>query len=300
MQDSRLTLARSDALLNGRRRLVPPGLVRFIRRKPLGAASGAVIILLLVVALTAPWLAPHPYDVLNVPNRLEGPSMEHLAGTDTQGRDQFSRIIYGATSSVIVAFGAVAVAGVLSTMLGIISGYKAGLFDTVFQRFVDIWLAFPGLIFIIFLVAIFGAGRATLVIVIGLLYAAGMSRLIRSAAIAVSAEQFIEAAQAMGARDPRIWLRHILPNVVPVVIVSVSVQIGAAIITESSLSFLGYGVPPPFPSWGRMLNDAQPYVTRAPYLAVFPGLAIAITVFAFNMFGDALRDVLDPRLRGSR
>ena len=273
---------------------------KFARRKPLGAVSVVVIIVMVFVALFGSWLAPVSYDDIDIPNRLQAPSLQYPAGTDAQGRDQFSRLIYGANTSVLIGFGTVLVSGFIATTLGIISGYKSGWFDTVVQRIVDIWQAFPGLIFVIFVVAIFGASRVTLIFTMGLLFSAGASRLVRGATMAVSSEAYIEAARSLGATDLRIWLQHVLPNVVPVIIISMTVQVGGAILLESSLSFLGFGTPPPFPSWGRMLNDAQSHMTSAPYLAVFPGIAIALAVYAFNMFGDALRDVLDPRLRGSR
>jgi peptide/nickel transport system permease protein len=273
---------------------------KFIVRKPLGALCGLVILLLIVTAAIGPWIAPYSYDDLNIPDRLQGPSGEHFTGTDAQGRDTFSRIIYGARTSVITGFGAVALSTVVATTLGIISGYKAGWFDTIVQRMVDIWQAFPGLIFIIFMVSIIGPGQLGLIIIMGLLFAGGSARLIRGATIAVSAEPYIEAAKSIGASDLRIWLRYVLPNVAPIILVSISVQVGGVILAESSLSFLGYGVPPPFPSWGRMLQEGQRYMTVAPWLALYPGLSIAICVYAFSMFGDALRDVLDPRLRGAR
>lgn len=273
---------------------------RFARRKPLGAASFCIIVFMVLIALFGDWIAPKSYDDIDVPSRLLSPSVQYPAGTDAQGRDQFSRLIYGANTSVLIGFGTVLVSGFIATTLGIISGYKSGWFDTVVQRIVDIWQAFPGLIFVIFVVAIFGASRITLIFTMGLLFSAGASRLVRGATMAVSSEAYIEAARSLGATDLRIWVQHVLPNVVPVIIISMTVQVGGAILLESSLSFLGFGTPPPFPSWGRMLNDAQSHMTSAPYLAVFPGIAIAMAVYAFNMFGDALRDVLDPRLRGSR
>ena len=286
--------------------VIPPsstwvGTVRkFARTKPLGAFSFVVILVMVFVALFGQWLAPYSYDDIDIPNRLISPSLTYPAGTDAQGRDQFSRLIYGANTSVLIGFGTVIVSGLIATTIGIISGYKAGLFDVIVQRVVDIWQAFPGLIFVIFVVAIFGASRITLIFTMGLLFSAGASRLVRGATMAISSEAYIEAARSLGATDLRIWLQHVLPNVVPVIIISMTVQVGGAILLESSLSFLGFGTPPPFPSWGRMLNDAQSHMTSAPYLAVFPGLAIALAGYAFNMFGDALRDVLDPRLRGSR
>ena len=273
---------------------------KFILRKPLGALSAMVILLLLLTAAIGPWFAPYSYDELNIPSRLEGPSREHLAGTDAQGRDVFSRIVYGARTSIFIGFGAVVLSTLIATTLGIISGYKAGWFDTIVQRFVDIWQAFPGLIFIIFMVSIIGPSQVGLIIIMGLLFSGGASRLVRGATIAASSEMYIEAARSIGASDFRIYTRYLLPNIAPVILVSISIRVGAVILVESGLSFLGYGVPPPFPSWGRMLQEAQTFMLRAPWLALFPGLCIAIVVYSFSMFGDALRDVLDPRLRGSR
>lgn len=299
MADSPLGLARTREVI-----VRSPGVLgalwRFARRKPVGAVSALLILLMVLTALGGPWIAPYPYDELNIPIRLQYPSSAHLAGTDVQGRDVFSRVIYGANTSVLVGFGAVIFSTLVASTIGIISGYKAGWFDTLVQRLVDVWQSFPGLIFVIFLVAILGASRVTLIVTMGLLFSAGTSRLIRGATIAVSSESFVEAARSLGARDTRIWLRHLLPNIMPIIIVSMSLRIGGAIILESSLSFLGYGTPPPFPSWGRMLQEAQPHMIEHPYLAVVPGIAIALAVYSFNMFGDALRDVLDPRLRGSR
>lgn len=276
------------------------GMRRFVRTKPLGAAGGFVVLLLLFVGLFAGVLAPYAFDDFDVRSRLQGPSMDHLFGTDEQGRDVFSRVLYGARTSVLIGFGAIAVSTFVATIIGITSGYFGGWFDILLQRIIDIWLSFPNLIFIIFVIAIFSRSTFNLVIVLGLLVSAGSSRIIRSVAIGTKEMQFVEAARAGGAGDFRIIFRHVLPNVVPIIIITASVQIGAVILTESSLSFLGYGPPPPFPSWGRMLQESQTQMTQHPNLALFPGLAITIVVYSFNMFGDALRDVLDPRLRGSR
>ena len=273
---------------------------RFARHKPLGTFGAAVGLLMLLTALFADVIAPYGYAEFNIPERLQGPSWDHLFGTDNQGRDVFSRIVYGAQTSVITSFGAVTLAVVMATSIGLISAYYGGLVDLLFQRVIDIWIAFPGLLFIIFLVSILGASQLTLIIVIGFLFMAGSSRLLRSIAMATLAQPYTEAAKAVGARDSRIMIFHILPNMVPIILITVSVEIGAVILIESSLSFLGYGIPPPFPSWGRMLNESQRQMLNQPYLAIFPGLAIALVVYSLNMFGDALRDVLDPRLRGSR
>lgn len=273
---------------------------RFIRNKPLGAAGGAIILLMLFIGIFADYIAPYSYDDFSVPDRLLSPSWDHFFGTDEQGRDVFSRVLYGARTSVIIGFGAVTTSIIIASIIGTVSGYYGGLLDLLFQRIIDVWLAFPGLIFVIFVIAIFSRSTWALVLTLGVLIAAGSSRIVRSATISVKESQYIEASHAAGASDLRILLRHILPNVVPVIIISASVQVGSVILIESSLSYLGFGVPPPFPSWGRMLQESQTNMIYKPHLAVFPGLAITIVVYAFNMFGDALRDVLDPRLRGGR
>lgn len=272
----------------------------FLRRKPLGAIGAALILMMLTLAAFPDLFANHPYDKLNLTHRLVGPSSTYFFGTDNQGRDVYSRVVYGARTSVEVSFGAVAIATVLSVLIGVTSGYVGGWFDTIAQRFVDIWQAFPGLVFVIFMASIFGVGERTLVITAGLLLSAGASRLIRSQTIVTRGLQFVEAARVVGASDLRIMVRHIFPNVLPLVLVNVSLQVGAVLLIEAALSFLGYGVPPPAASWGRMLREGQKEMQYHPYLAIFPGLAIALTVYGFNMLGDALRDVLDPRLRGAR
>ena len=276
------------------------GLTRFGRRKPLGAIGLFTIITLVVAACFPRLIAPHAYDEIDILNRFQGPSMNHFFGTDNQGRDVFSRIVFGARTSVIIGFGVVLVAAVLSASIGTISGFYGGVVDIVIQRLIDIWQAFPGIVFVIFLLSIFETGTWTLIIALGLIFTAGSSRVIRSSVLQNKQSLYVDAARALGAPDYRIMLRHILPNTFPIIIINASVQVGAVILIESSLSFLGFGVPPPFPSWGGMLQAAQADMQQHPYLAVFPGLAIALTVYSFNMLGDALRDVLDPRMRGSK
>ena len=274
--------------------------LRFARRKPLGALGGAIILVLLLMGLFGGFVAPYAYDDYDIINRLIGPTPTHPFGTDIQGRDVFSRVIFGARTSILIGFGAVAIAATAASTIGTTSGYYGGLFDLLFQRLIDIIQGLPGLIFIIFVVSIVGASTGAIIVALGVLFAAGSSRIVRAQVISVAQNDYVVAARSIGASDLRILLRHIYPNVFAVVIVSISVQIGFVILIESTLSFLGLGIPPPFPSWGRMLQDAQQEMTRHPYLALFPGLAIALTVYAFNMFGDGLRDVLDPRLRGTR
>ena len=273
---------------------------RFARRKPLGGFGLAIIVLLLLTAVFGDFLAPSRFDSFDLTVRLTGPSLAHPFGVDLIGRDVFSRVIYGANTSVLIGFGTVAIAGVAASTIGTASGYYGGKIDLLVQRLVDIVQAFPGLIFIIFVLSIIGVSRLSIIIALGVLFSAGSSRVIRAQAISVKQNDYVQAARSLGASDMRILLRHIYPNVFAVVLISISVQLGFVILIESSLSFLGFGVPPPFPSWGGMLRDAQEQMTRHPYLAIFPGIAITITVYSLNMLGDALRDVLDPRLRGSQ
>lgn len=275
-------------------------MAQFARHKPLGAVCGLIVLLLILTGLFGKFLAPHSYDDIDLTNRFSGPSSAHFFGTDDQGRDVFSRVIYGAQTSILIGFGAVALALLISTTLGVLTGYYGRTVDLIVQRFIDIWMAFPGLIFIIFVVGILGNTKLSLILTMGFLFSAGSSRVVRSVAISLKHQPFIEAARSLGGNDVHIVLRHIVPNVLPVVIITATVQIGAVILVESSLSFLGFGVPPPFPSWGRMLQSAQKDMQYHPYLAFFPGFAIALVVYSFNMFGDALRDELDPRMRGSK
>lgn len=289
-------------------------LLRFIRYKPLGA-FGAVFVIILLLMAAVPGLFPNTGnpDANSIVNRFQGPSAEHWFGTDQFGRDLYTRIIYGARTSILIGTLVVLVSATVATFLGVTSGYFGGIFDLLVQRVVDIGIALPGLIFIILVVtsltqfppAFLGlepSGRVVvrIAVAVGILTALGQSRVIRGAAIATKQNQYVEAARVIGACDVRIITRHVVPNVIPIIIIGASIQIGGAILTESSLAFLGYGVQPPTASWGRMLNEAREALSRHPHLAIFPGLAIFLTVYSFNMLGDALRDVLDPRLRGTR
>lgn len=277
----------------------------FIRKKPLGTFAALILIGLLALALMPSLFAPNEYDQIDLLNRLKGPTSDHYFGSDNQGRDILSRVIFGARTSIFIGFSAVSIAAVMSSLIGISSGYYGGKVDLTFQRFVDIVQAFPGLIFIIFLFSIFAASagslasQVVLALTLGFLFSAGSSRVVRSQTISTVQNTYVEAARVVGASDKRIMMRHVFPNVATVIIINVSVQLGAVILIESALSFLGFGVQPPYPSWGRMLQEAQEDMLGHPYLALFPGIAIALSVYALNMFGDALRDVLDPRLRGT-
>jgi peptide/nickel transport system permease protein len=280
-------------------------LTTFIRQKPLGAFCGAIVILLVIMAIWPDIFATHGVNEregISSQFRLQSPSAEHWFGTDNLGRDLYSRIVYGARTSIVIGFGVVAVATGVAMIIGLLSGYVGGWFDSLFQRFIDVGIALPGLIFIILVVNSLQQIPLVprIIISLGAIIALSSSRVVRGAAIAAKQNVYVEAARVLGATDVRIMLRHVLPNLFAIVIVSASIQIGGAILIEAALSFLGYGIQPPTPSWGFMVNEAREFLGRAPHMAIFPGLAIFVVVYSFNMFGDALRDALDPRLRGSR
>lgn len=279
-------------------------LAKFARGKPLGFFGLVVIVLMVVAAVFAPQIATHQPNAIDLRHRLDGPSSAHWLGTDATGKDIFSRLVYGARVSVTVGFSAVAISTLFATIIGVISGYFGGWFDSIVQRFVDAWQAMPGLII---LITFLGIVRRmpnvnvllAMVLAIGVLSIAGRSRVERSAVIAIRSQPFIEAARSLGAGNTRILLTYILPNIVPIILIGATVGLGAAILAEASLSFLGFG-PAGQPSWGQMLSvDGRQYMRAQPGLAIWPGVCIGLAVFAFNIFGDALRDVSDPRLRGS-
>ena len=280
---------------------VTRGLWRLIKEKPLGAFGGVIVLGLLLCALLAPWIATHPYDQTNVRNRLKPPSSQFYFGTDNLGRDIFSRIVYGARVSVTVGFGAVSIGISLATIIGVGSGYFGGKADILVQRLVDAQVAIPGLLLLLNIMAVTGPGLLNIILALGIVSAAGSSRIIRSAAMTAKENQFVEAARAVGASHGRIILHYILPNIMAPIIIITTVSLGFTILIESTLSFLGFGVPPPYPSWGEMLSGSgRSYMHKAPWMATWPGIAISLAVFGFNMLGDALRDLLDPRLRGGR
>ena len=272
----------------------------FCRRKPLGALGGVVVVGMILMAVFAHWIAPHSYDDSIRGARMKPPSAQFWMGTDNLSRDIWSRVVYGARVSVTVGFGAVLLGNALATAIGITSGYFGGKYDMAVQRVVDAWQSFPFLVVILSLMAVLGPGMLNVILALGILGAAAASRVIRGATISVLQNAYIEAARGMGAGHIRIMLRHVLPNVTATIIILATIGLGGAILAESALSFLGFGVPPPYPSWGAMLSGSgRSYMYRAPWMAIWPGAAISLAVFGFNMLGDALRDVLDPRLRGA-
>ncbi|MGD9890296.1 MAG: ABC transporter permease [Dehalococcoidia bacterium] len=274
---------------------------RFARRKPLGAISAAVILVLIICAVFAPWIAPNDPLAYSPGRQLQPPGSEFPLGSDEIGRDVLSRIVYGARVSLQVGIIAVAIGTTLGATLGIVSGYFGGKLDLLIQRIVDAMMAFPGLILALAVVAALGPAIHNVMVAIGILVAPGTARVVRSAVLTVKEIPFIEAAHALGVPTDRILVRHILPNVTAPLIVLATVQLGAAIITEASLSFLGLGTPPPAPSWGSMLGGTARFrLEQAPWLLWAPAISISLVVLSFNLLGDALRDVLDPRLRGGR
>lgn len=288
-----------------RRRLPGSGTLAFLGRlfrdKPLGAFGFVICVLFLFAGLFADVLAPYGFNQINPINRLKPPSEKFWLGTDNLGRDMLSRCLYGAQLSVIIGLSAAALATVVSILIGIVSGYLGGKFDMIMQRFVDAWMSFPDLIILIVVVSVVGPGMGPVIVLLGLLYGIGGSRIIRGAVLSVRENAYVHAAQSTGATLPRILWKHILPNVMAPVIVLFTTRVGAVILAESGLAFLGLGVPPPAPTWGGMLSGSgRSYMYMAPWLALAPGLCITIVVYAINVFGDALRDLLDPRMRGSR
>jgi peptide/nickel transport system permease protein len=275
--------------------------VRLFREKPLGATGAVIFLLFLLCGIFAAVLAPHGVNEISPINRMRPPSATFPLGTDYLGRDLLSRILYGAQLSVIIGFCAAGLATVVSLLIGVVSGYVGGRVDLITQRFVDAWQSFPGLVILIVAVAVLGPGMPQIIGVLALLFGIAGSRIVRSAVVSVREHMYVHAAQSVGASAPRILWHHILPNVMPVVIVLFTSRVGTTILAEAGLSFLGLGVPPPAPTWGGMLSgSARTYMYQGPWLALVPGLCLTIVVYAINVFGDALRDLLDPRMRGSR
>ena len=273
--------------------------VRMWREKSLGTISGIIILIVILVAIFADVLAPYEYIEIHLADRLTGSSAAYPFGTDHLGRDLFSRVIYGARLSLTVGLAATALNVVVAVVIGGTSGFFGGKLDLVVQRFVDAWMAIPGLLLLLTIMSIVGRGLLQLILVLGISGGIGGSRLVRSAVIDIKENAYFQAAEVIGASKWRTFTGHVLPNIMPVVIIVFSINVGAVIISEASLSFLGFGLPVGVPSWGAMLSrEGREYMQQAPWLALWPGLCLTIIVYSLNMFGDAVRDLLDPRLRG--
>jgi peptide/nickel transport system permease protein len=269
---------------------------QMLRRKPLGTLGGLIVLGMLFLAVSADVLTPYGFAETNLRERFVPSSGAHWLGTDQIGRDVATRILYGARISLYVGFGAVALASLLATVLGIFCAYWGGRVDLLLQRAVDAWMAFPGLLI---LMSLLGPSVWNITLVLGVAAGIRESRIVRGVALSIRENTYIESARAMGSGHLRVTLVHILPNVLPTIIVVATTGLSTVILTEASLSFLGLGVPPPYPTWGGMLSLAGlDHMYRAPWLAVWPAVALSLAVFGFNMLGDALRDLLDPRLKG--
>ena len=272
---------------------------RLVKEKPLSIIAGVVILLLILVAIFADVLAPYPHDEVNIVDRMQAPSGRYLLGTDQLGRDLLSRLIFGAQISLTVGLAATAVNVVVAVLIGGPSGFFGGRLDLAAQRFVDAWMAFPGLLLLLTIMSLVGRGVPQIIVVLGVTGGIGGSRVIRGAVIGVKENVYFQAAEAIGSTKWRILIRHVLPNIAAPVIIIFTINVGGVIISEAALSFLGFGLPISVPSWGGMLSrEGREFMEVAPRLALWPGLCLTIVVYCLNMFGDAVRDLLDPRLRG--
>jgi len=275
------------------------GLLRVVVRNRLAAVALVVLGLFVVVAVLGERLAPYGQNEVSSADKLQGPSADHLFGTDQLGRDVFSRVLIGAESSLRVGLVAVSIALVAGVVFGLVAGYYRGWIDDVIMRCMDVLFAFPAILLAIAILAIRGRGATNAMIAIGIVYTPIFARVTRASVLSVREEVFVRAARSIGAGDLRIMSRHVLPNVAAPVIVQTSVSLAFAILSEAALSFIGLGTQPPEPSWGRMLADGRGFIQDAWWIAVFPGLAIFAVVLSFNVLGDALRDALDPRQRSA-
>lgn len=282
-----------------RRSVIVKFFIRLLKEKPLGVVGGFIVLVLLITGIFADFLAPYEMNKVNLIDRLSRPSVKYLLGTDHLGRDVLTNIIYGARISVIIGLSGAACSSLVGTVLGSFSGLIGGKLDMVVQRFVDAWMAIPNLLVLLIVMSLVGRGLTQIILVLGITLGITGSRVMRSAVIGIKENIYIEAARAVGGSIPHLLIRHILPNIMGPIIVDFTLRVGAVIMMEAGLSFLGFGVPPGVPSWGSMLSgEGRQFMEIAPMIAIWPGLSLSIVVYGVNMFGDALRDLLDPRLRG--
>jgi peptide/nickel transport system permease protein len=278
------------------------GLLRFfraLRKKPLGMGGAAVVLIIFLVGLTAPLIAPYDPTAVVMGDRLQGPSLSHPIGTDQIGRDILTRLMYGARVSLTISLSAVGVGATIGALLGMLSGYFRGRFDFILQRVMDMMQAFPLLIMALTIVALLGASTRNVIIAIAIVLVPSYNRLVRGSTLATVNYPYIEAARSVGATHVRILARHILPNITAPLIVLMTASFGGAILVETSLTFLGLGASPTEPTWGGMLSvEGRSFWEQAPWMAIAPGVAISLTVLGYNLLGDALRDIWDPALRG--
>lgn len=273
--------------------------IRLVKEKPLGTFGGILVAILLFVGIFANILAPYGINKTHVADCLAPPSAEYLLGTDNLGRDVMSRIIYGARISMYVGLGGAILSTVVSVVIGLVSGYFGGKIDTIVQRFVDAWMCFPPLVIYLTVMSILGPGMLQVILVLGIHRGITQSRVVRSAVMGVKENIYVQAAGSIGCTNTKILIQHVLPNIMAPIIILFTVASGFMILQESTLSFLGFGIPPPTPSWGGMLSGAgREFMLEAPWMVLWPGLALSLAVYGINMLGDGVRDILDPRMRG--
>ena len=275
--------------------------VKMVKTKPLGTACAVVVLLFILSGVFAEVIAPYPQNELNVVNRLQGSSVAHLLGTDQVGRDLLTRLIYGARISMLVGLSATTINVLVAILVGGGSGFIGGKVDIAVQRVVDAWIAFPGLLLLLTIMSLAGKGLLQIIVVLGVAGGVEGSRLPRSAVLAIKENDYFQAARAMGTSTRWTLLRHVVPNIMAPMIIVFSISVGGNILAAAALGFLGYGLPSGTPDWGGMLSqEGLLYMESAPWLAFWPGVCLTVIVYSLNMLGDALRDLLDPRLRGSR
>lgn len=270
---------------------------RRLKRNRAAVVGGVIVLLFVSIAILAPLISPYPPNEGDLVKRLKPPSQEHLLGTDSLGRDLLSRVIYGARISLQIQVVSVLIALVIGTLLGMVGGYYGGKFDHLIMRLMDILLAFPGIFLAISIIAVLGPGLTNLMLAAGIYSIPQFARIVRGSVLTLKEKEFIEAARAVGENDFNILFRYLLPNSIAPIIIQTTLRMATVLLTASGLSFLGLGVQPPTAEWGAMLSNARAYLITAPHVATVPGLAIMLVVMGFNLFGDGLRDSLDPRLR---
>lgn len=270
---------------------------RRLKKNRAAMAGGVIVLFFVATALLAPWLSPYHPNEGDLTKRLKAPTREHIFGTDPLGRDILSRVIYGARISLQIQIVSVTIALIIGTILGMVGGYYGGFFDNLIMRLMDILLAFPGIFLAIAIIAVLGPGLTNLMLAAGIYSIPQFARIVRSSVLSLKEKEFVEAARAVGEKDSSILFRYLLPNSMAPIIVQTTLRMATVLLTASGLSFLGLGVQPPTPEWGAMLSNARAYLITAPHVATVPGLAIMLVVMGFNLFGDGLRDSLDPRLR---
>ncbi|MBS4178651.1 nickel transporter permease [Lederbergia citrea] len=268
-----------------------------LRKNKAAVVGGILILLFVLTAIIGPLFTTKDPSGIDILNKLKSPSAEHWLGTDNFGRDIFTRIIHGMGLTLFVGFFSVAIGGVIGVIFGIISGYYGGATDTIIMRIMDVLLAFPGIILALAIVSVLGGSLTNVIIAVGVFSIPAFARIVRGSTLTVRKLEYIDAVRALGASDMRIIFKHILPNVMSPIIVQATLRIATAVLTASGLSFLGLGAQPPTPEWGAMLSDGRSYMAEAPHMVLVPGIMIVLVVLAFNIFGDGLRDALDPKMK---